>query len=42
MLLTHDAFYRTEGVPAQREIKPQPAQNQLWLANRIAMNAAVE
>jgi hypothetical protein len=32
MLLTHDAFYRTEGVPAQREIKPRPAEIRLWSA----------
>jgi hypothetical protein len=30
MLLTHDAFYRTEGVPAQREIELGPAENRLW------------
>jgi hypothetical protein len=29
MLLTHDAFYRAEGVSAQREIERRPAENRL-------------
>ena len=41
MLLTHDAFYRTEGVPAQREIELGPAENRLWSTNRIAKNTPV-
>ena len=42
MLLTHDAFYRTEAVSAQRERKLRPAANRRWLANPIAMNAPIE
>jgi hypothetical protein len=30
MLLTHDAFYRTEGVSTQREIELRPTENRLW------------
>ena len=41
MLLTHDAFYRAEGVSAQREIELGPAENRLWSTNRIAKNTPV-
>jgi len=47
MLLTHDAFYRAEGVSAQREIALRPAESRLpvhasEVANRIALNTPVE
>ncbi len=42
MLLTHDAFYRTEGRAGATRNTPQPPENQLLLANRIAMHASGE
>src|SRR5207244_11645457 len=37
MLLTHDAFYRTEGVPAQRKIKLRPVEIRLWSAKIVLL-----
>jgi hypothetical protein len=42
MLLTHDAFYRAEGVSTQREIKLRLTETWPWFSNRIAKNASTE
>lgn len=42
MLLAHEAFYRTEGVQAQREIEENPPGKGLQSTNQVARNASLE